>query len=93
MKRKYEVINMIGGTKLTITDEVDIAITCSHVLQVFFDLDKEWKVDKTDRYDKEDALMITGNNSEDGEWTMMLLIAKDKADADAEMYEKYESVN
>ncbi|WP_088293991.1 hypothetical protein [Bacillus mycoides] len=92
MEREYDVINITGGTKITITDEVDIAITCSHVLQLFFNLEKEWKVDKTDRYEEEDALMITGHNIENGNWTMVLLIAKDEADKDVEMYKEYEDV-
>lgn len=62
------------------------------MLQFFYDLEKEWKVDKTDRYEKEDALMITGHNIEKGTWAIILLIAKNEADKDTEIYKEYEDV-
>ncbi|MGG2091220.1 hypothetical protein AB1283_25985 [Bacillus sp. S13(2024)] len=92
-RKKYELINMTGGTRMTINGEEDMAKTCSLVLQAFFDLEKEWKVDKTDRYSENDALMISGYENEDGNWMLVLLIAKEKADEDAEIYKEWESVN
>jgi hypothetical protein len=93
LKKDYVLLNILGGTRLDIKGEEDIKKTCGYIIKLMFDLNKEWNVEKTDRYSENDALLLNGYSNEDGNWQLMLLIKKEKFNPDAYFYKDWEKVN
>lgn len=94
VEQDYYAVNIIGGTVMKLKGTTMVETT-KKVMQLFFDLNKEYDISETERYSENDALMLEGFNNENGGKSFILL-CKEKVYNDPEFREsisEYKLIN